>query len=79
LPEEIIGKTVREANPIVIEILKAHALCGLEKLSLSAPQAGLMASLAQGIVGGDGPYFFDGQFRPYFTTHRIYWACCSQG
>jgi isoleucyl-tRNA synthetase len=38
LPEEIIGKTVWEANPIVIEILKAHhALCGLEKLSHSYP------------------------------------------
>jgi isoleucyl-tRNA synthetase len=38
LPEEIIGKTIWEANPIVIEILKAHhALCGLEKLSHSYP------------------------------------------
>jgi len=38
LPEELIGKTVWEANPIVIEILKArHALCGLEKISHSYP------------------------------------------
>ena len=38
LPDQIIGKTVWEANPIVIEILKAHhALCGLEKLSRSYP------------------------------------------
>jgi isoleucyl-tRNA synthetase len=38
LPEEIVGKTVWEANPIVIEILKArHALCGLEKISHSYP------------------------------------------
>jgi len=38
LPDQIIGKTVWEANPIVIEILKAHhALCGLEKLSHSYP------------------------------------------
>ncbi len=38
LPEEIIGKTVWEANPIVIEILKSHgALCGVEKLSHSYP------------------------------------------
>ena len=38
LPEEIIGKTVWDANPIVIEILKAHhALCGLEKISHSYP------------------------------------------
>src|SRR5580698_2574372 len=38
LPDQIIGKTVWEANPIVIEILKAHhALCGLEKISHSYP------------------------------------------
>jgi isoleucyl-tRNA synthetase len=38
LPEQIIGKTVWEANPIVIEILKAHgALMGLEKLDHSYP------------------------------------------
>ena len=38
LPEELIGKTVWEANPIVIEILKAHgALLGLEKLEHSYP------------------------------------------
>jgi isoleucyl-tRNA synthetase len=38
LPDELIGKTVWEANPIVIEILKAHgALMGLEKLSHSYP------------------------------------------
>ena len=38
LPDELIGKTVWEANPIVIEILKAHgALLGLEKLAHSYP------------------------------------------
>jgi isoleucyl-tRNA synthetase len=38
LPEEIIGKTVWEANPLVIEILRAHgALLGLEKLAHSYP------------------------------------------
>jgi isoleucyl-tRNA synthetase len=38
LPEEIIGKTVWEANPIVIEILKAHhALCGLDRIAHSYP------------------------------------------
>jgi len=38
LPEEIIGKTIWQANPIVIEILKQHgALCGLEKLAHSYP------------------------------------------
>jgi isoleucyl-tRNA synthetase len=38
LPDELIGKTVWEANPIVIEILKAHgALMGLEKLIHSYP------------------------------------------
>ncbi|HEY2016889.1 MAG TPA: isoleucine--tRNA ligase [Bryobacteraceae bacterium] len=38
LPEEIIGKTVWEANPIVVEILKsAGALLGLEKLAHSYP------------------------------------------
>jgi isoleucyl-tRNA synthetase len=38
LPEELIGKTVWEANPIVIEILKsANALLGLEKLDHSYP------------------------------------------
>jgi isoleucyl-tRNA synthetase len=38
LPEELIGKTVWEANPIVIEILKsAGALVGLEKLAHSYP------------------------------------------
>ncbi len=38
LPDEIIGKTVWEANPIVIEILKRHgALLATEKLSHSYP------------------------------------------
>jgi isoleucyl-tRNA synthetase len=38
LPEEIIGKTIWEANPVVVEILKAHgALMGLEKLAHSYP------------------------------------------
>ena len=38
LPEELIGKTVWEANPIVIEILKAHgALLAIEKLAHSYP------------------------------------------
>ncbi len=38
LPEEIIGKTVWEANPIVIEILKAHgALLALENVAHSYP------------------------------------------
>ena len=38
LPEELIGKTVWEANPVVIEILKKHdALLALEKLTHSYP------------------------------------------
>jgi len=38
LPDEIIGKTVFQANPIVVEILKRHgALLGLEKLAHSYP------------------------------------------
>jgi isoleucyl-tRNA synthetase len=38
LPDELIGKTVWEANPIVVEILKAHgALLGLEKMGHSYP------------------------------------------
>jgi isoleucyl-tRNA synthetase len=38
LPEEIIGKTVWQANPIVTEILKAHgALLGEEKIKHSYP------------------------------------------
>jgi isoleucyl-tRNA synthetase len=38
LPEEIIGKTVWEANPIVIEILRAHhALLHTEKIEHSYP------------------------------------------
>jgi isoleucyl-tRNA synthetase len=38
LPEELIGKTVWEANPLVIEILKAHgALLAMEKLAHSYP------------------------------------------
>jgi isoleucyl-tRNA synthetase len=38
LPEEIIGKTVWEANPIVLEILTAHgALLATEKLAHSYP------------------------------------------
>ncbi|MGA2268463.1 MAG: isoleucine--tRNA ligase [Bryobacteraceae bacterium] len=38
LPEELIGKTVWEANPVVIEILKsAGALLGLGKLAHSYP------------------------------------------
>jgi isoleucyl-tRNA synthetase len=38
LPEELIGKTIWDANPIVVEILKQHgALLGLEKLAHSYP------------------------------------------
>ncbi|MGO9011182.1 MAG: isoleucine--tRNA ligase [Bryobacteraceae bacterium] len=38
LPEELIGKTVWEANPLVVEILKAHgALLAMEKLAHSYP------------------------------------------
>jgi isoleucyl-tRNA synthetase len=38
LPEEIIGKTVWQANPIVIDILKSHAaLLGQEDLAHSYP------------------------------------------
>ncbi|MFY9724897.1 MAG: isoleucine--tRNA ligase [Bryobacteraceae bacterium] len=38
LPEELIGKTVWDANPLVIEILKAHgALLAMEKLAHSYP------------------------------------------
>ncbi|HYL38232.1 MAG TPA: isoleucine--tRNA ligase [Bryobacteraceae bacterium] len=38
LPEEIIGKTVWQANPIVIEVLKAHgALLAREELAHSYP------------------------------------------
>jgi isoleucyl-tRNA synthetase len=38
LPEELIGKTVWEANPLVIGILKAHgALLEIEKLAHSYP------------------------------------------
>ena len=38
LPEELIGKTVWEANPLVIEILKAHgALLATEKMAHSYP------------------------------------------
>jgi isoleucyl-tRNA synthetase len=38
LPEELIGKSVWDANPLVIEILKAHgALLAMEKLAHSYP------------------------------------------
>ncbi len=38
LPEELIGKTVWEANPLVIEILRAHGgLLGLKKIEHSYP------------------------------------------
>jgi isoleucyl-tRNA synthetase len=38
LPEELIGKTIWEANPVVIEILRsAGALLGLEKVAHSYP------------------------------------------
>jgi isoleucyl-tRNA synthetase len=38
LPEELIGKTVWEANPLVIDILKAHgALLATEKMAHSYP------------------------------------------
>ncbi|SPE34183.1 isoleucyl-tRNA synthetase [Candidatus Sulfopaludibacter sp. SbA3] len=38
LPDELIGKTVWEANPVVIEILQAHsALLALEKMGHSYP------------------------------------------
>jgi isoleucyl-tRNA synthetase len=38
LPEEIIGKRIWEANPIVVEILKAHgALSGFETIEHSYP------------------------------------------
>ncbi len=38
LPEDIIGKTVWQANPIIIELLKQHhALLGLQKIEHSYP------------------------------------------
>jgi isoleucyl-tRNA synthetase len=38
LPEEIIGKTVWKANPVIVDILKQHgALLGLEKIEHSYP------------------------------------------
>jgi isoleucyl-tRNA synthetase len=38
LPEEIIGKTIWQANPVVVEILKSHgALLALDKLEHSYP------------------------------------------
>ena len=38
LPDELMGKTVWESNPVVVEILKSHgALLGLEKMGHSYP------------------------------------------
>ncbi len=38
LPEELLGKTIWEGNPLVVEILKAHgALLGLENIEHSYP------------------------------------------
>ena len=64
LPEEIIGKTVWEANPIVIEILRAHhALMATETIEHSYPHCWrchkptIFRATEQWFIGMDRNYF----------------------
>jgi len=71
LPEEIIGKTVWEANPIVIEILRAHhALLHTEKIEHSYPHCWrchkptIFRATEQWFIGMDRNDFPSTRWRP---------------
>ncbi len=77
LPEEIIGKTVWEANPIIKGILKAHgALLGAENLQHSYPhcwrchQATIFRATEQWFIGMER-----NQFRQHAleAIHKVRW------
>jgi isoleucyl-tRNA synthetase len=77
LPEELIGKTVWEANPIVIEILKsAGALMGLEKLAHSYPHCWrchnpvIFRATEQWFIGMDRNDF---RKRALEAVHQVRW------
>jgi isoleucyl-tRNA synthetase len=77
LPEALIGKTVWEANPIVIEILKSSgALLGLEKLEHSYPHCWrchkptIFRATEQWFIGMDRNAFRE---RALESVHRTKW------
>ena len=77
LPEEIIGKTVWEANPIVIEILRAHhALLATEKIDHSYPHCWrchkptILRATEQWFIGMDRNDF---RQRALEAIHRVSW------
>ena len=77
LPEEIIGKTVWEANPIVMEILRSHgALLASEKVEHSYPHcwrchhATIFRATEQWFIGMDKN---DLRARALAAIHKIRW------
>ncbi len=77
LPEELIGKTVWEANPVVIEILRsAGALLALEKLAHSYPHCWrchhpvIFRATEQWFIGMDRNNF---RQRALDAVHRTRW------
>jgi len=77
LPEELIGKTVWEANPVVIELLKsAGALLGLEKLVHSYPHCWrchhpvIFRATEQWFIGMDRNNF---RHRALDVVHQTRW------
>jgi len=77
LPDSLIGKTVWEGNPIVIEILKsAGALLGLEKLEHSYPHCWrchkptIFRATEQWFIGMDRNAFRE---RALESVHRTKW------
>ncbi len=69
LPEELIGKTVWDANPLVIEILKAHgALLKMEKLAHSYPHCW---RCHQPVIFRATEQWFIGMDRNHFREHAL--------
>ena len=77
LPEELIGKTVWEANPIVIELLRSTgALCGLRKIEHSYPHcwrchhATIFRATEQWFIGMDRNGLRE---KALASTHKVKW------
>ena len=77
LPDEIIGKTVWQANPIVIEILRSHgALLALDRLAHSYPHCWrchnptIFRATEQWFIGMDRNSFRDAALE---SIHRTKW------
>jgi isoleucyl-tRNA synthetase len=78
LPDEIIGKTVWQANPIVIEILRGHgALLAVEKLAHSYPHCWrchnptIFRATEQWFIGMDRNNFRDAALEAIHNTKWI--------